>query len=678
MAFTSQELEIIKFGQQNGKSRAEVEQAISNFRNGVKPTKVASTTEEPTVTQQAKDLAVGFAKGAGRTALEVGQNLQTIGQGAMLLGGVSPKTVAKTGFESLDANSPQGKKIEQSLQPTNEMQKYGGYAETGAEVFFGGGKDLLEYGVKKGSETALDAVSKFSKTGDSLATKAVDFISADPEKKVATLLKESTPQELDSFLSTAEKASTDPRLPTPYEVTGKKLNETLPLLQNKLRSIGQAKADIISATREGLSSFSEQTKPLISKLTSLKNSFSEIDKANIGVVDSIIADAKTVSTKLDADKFVDKVQDALYSGNRTMSIPQGSSLDKQLRGIIGEYNDALKSSLPSEYSALNEEYSKMIENISLINRALGETVDGVPLQGASLIKQFFSPSGTKAKEIFDFVKKETNGQVDLAKDATLSKFAMELFDDPRAKSLLQGIPDVPTTISGVVSKVAEKVGGDKLQSVLRESTIKKAKEIASVKRLSSDQRSQLQKMLSLAPEAKIYIDNIAQNIAKETGNSFGAGPLKTLESATRKALDEEGGVVENLKDLARNTIILDNPTSYDDVISKIVEKMNVLRVKQQDLPTGYRGTIINVKAPNGLISEVQIVEPKILYGKDEGMARAILGDAQMAKIEKEVGVKPGLGHIMYEKYRKMSPAQQLSENGKKLLKQSVDYYAKLK
>lgn len=28
MAFTSQELEIIKFGQQNGKSRAEVEQAI--------------------------------------------------------------------------------------------------------------------------------------------------------------------------------------------------------------------------------------------------------------------------------------------------------------------------------------------------------------------------------------------------------------------------------------------------------------------------------------------------------------------------------------------------------------------------------------------------------------------------------------------------------------------------
>ena len=73
---------------------------------------IQGVNEPKTAVDTAKDYAVGFAKRAERTALEVGQNLQTIGQGAMLLGGVSPKTVAKTGFESLDANSPQGKRVD--------------------------------------------------------------------------------------------------------------------------------------------------------------------------------------------------------------------------------------------------------------------------------------------------------------------------------------------------------------------------------------------------------------------------------------------------------------------------------------------------------------------------------------------------------------------------------------
>lgn len=113
---------------------------------------------------KAKDVAIGAAKGLGRTALDVGQNLQTIGQGAMLAGGVSPETVAKTGFQSLDANSPTGQALEQKLAPTNDMQKYGGYGETAAEVLAGGGAGLIKDLAVGGTKLISKSVSKVAPT----------------------------------------------------------------------------------------------------------------------------------------------------------------------------------------------------------------------------------------------------------------------------------------------------------------------------------------------------------------------------------------------------------------------------------------------------------------------------------------------------------------------------------
>ena len=326
------------------------------------------------------------------------------------------------------------------------------------------------------------AVSEgFSKVPDlptGIAEKAMNFISADPQAKVVTILKRSTPDEVASVVESARKASISGEAPTPFEITGNKLADTAKVLQTKLNEIGKAKSDIILPLREGLGAFKAETKPFIDKLTSLKNSFSEIDASSRNIVQAAINDAKTVATKMDADKLIDKLQDALYSGNQNQTIVQGSAVDKQLRGILKTYNDALKASLPKEYAVLNDKYSKLVDTLSVINKSLGDVVEGVPIRGASLIKQYFSPSGSKAKEIFEFIKKETNGEVDLAKDATLSKFAMELFDDTRANSLLSGIGDIPTTVGGVVSKVIEKVGGEKLISSMRDSTIKKAKDLA--------------------------------------------------------------------------------------------------------------------------------------------------------------------------------------------------------
>lgn len=327
-----------------------------------------------------------------------------------------------------------------------------------------------------GARNAINATSDIVKyVPDNLGQKAVDLISSDPSAKVETILKRSTPEEVDNFLEIAAQSSVSGEAKSVFEIVGDKLFDTTKVLQTKLSEIGKAKSDIMQPLRAGFDSFKKETAPFIQKLTSLKNSFTEIDAASKSKVQAIINDAKNVVTKQDADVLIDKVQDALYKGGVDMTIPKGSALDKQLRGILGEFNTALKNSLPKEYGQLNARYAQLIDSLDTINRSLGEVVEGVPVRGASLIKQYFSPAGSKAKEIFEFIKKETNGEVDLAKDATLAKFAGELYDDANVSSLLGGLKSVPTTVGGIATKIVEKLGGERVSKAMRESTVRKAK-----------------------------------------------------------------------------------------------------------------------------------------------------------------------------------------------------------
>jgi hypothetical protein len=75
-----------------------------------------------------------------------------------------------------------------------------------------------------------------------------------------------------------------------------------------------------------------------------------------------------------------------------------------LKKIIGKYNGTLKDSLPSSYSKLNSQISERLDVLDVLNKSLGETIDGVSTRGAGLVKQFFSPAGTKTKEVFKFIK----------------------------------------------------------------------------------------------------------------------------------------------------------------------------------------------------------------------------------------------------------------------------------
>lgn len=396
--------------------------------------------------------------------------LQTVGQGAGFVGDIlmqGLKAVTPQAVEDVAAKGVQ--KIAETKPVQDVATRYSDWANKNPEASANleatlnlasilpvgkgitKGGEAITSGVKKTGNVIADVTQNASKYPKQIFEKVSESVTPlDP--KVKNILQTTSLDKFDEIVNTGKAAMENPRLPTPFETTGEKLAESAKQLKTKLQEVGKQKAAIIEPLSSGLEPFKNETKSFIEKLNSFKNTFGEVDAQQKKVVQSIINDAKTVSTKLDADRLIDKIQDALYTGNTNQTIVGGSRLDKQLRGILGEYNSTLKKTLPPEYSVLNDRYSKLSDNLSILNRSLGETIEGVPIRGASLIKQFFSPAGTKAKEIFKVINDELG--IDLAEDATLSKFVMETLGDTRATSLLE---QIPITKSGAIIKTAETI-----------------------------------------------------------------------------------------------------------------------------------------------------------------------------------------------------------------------------
>lgn len=115
---------------------------------------IQGVNEPKTTLDNAKDVAIGAAKGLGRTAYGAVSGAQTIAQGLanpqVFMGGEIP--VDKQGIQALNPQSDTGKKITDYLSPTNDMQKIGGNLETVGEFAAGGGAGLIKDAVVGGSK----------------------------------------------------------------------------------------------------------------------------------------------------------------------------------------------------------------------------------------------------------------------------------------------------------------------------------------------------------------------------------------------------------------------------------------------------------------------------------------------------------------------------------------------
>lgn len=642
MAFNTQEQEIIKYGVANGKSKQEVESAISSYRSGVVPKKKMETVPvqtEPSLGSKllkrgktalseatlktSRDILVEGANTTGQERELAGlesfnRAFQAPARVAMAAGGAIGDVVV-AGLQATGLDKTIGEAVAPVVTPV--IQSEG--ARKLVENFSKLPKDTQEYlkGIpdianiiglgaipgavgKISAKTAItgSAFDAIKGSTGNLTTKALDFISADPSAKVETILKRSTPQELDNYLAIAEKSAQSGEAKSVLEVVGDKMAQTTKALKTKLDGIGAAKSDVMKAN--GNIEFTTQTAPLVSQLEDIMKSFTEIDKAQAPIVEKFIADAKNIKTAAQADTFIDKAQDALYTGDRTMVLPSGSALEKRLQKVIGEYNSSLKKVVPEEYAKLNEQYAKLVEALSVINKSLGDTFEGVPLRGSGLVKQYFSPAGSKTKEIFEFIKNETDGAVDLAKDATLAKFAGQLYDDANVESLLGGIKDIPTTAGAVVGKVIEKVGGKQVTDALRSSTVRKAKSstIPTGSKKSLEAETITPTELKVLPSTKSTPKSIASKGVRGVLNFSEWIPtlkkqVKSAESAL--SIGEKVVVAEGLGSTLSEMGINVGPVTkknVDDVIERakkaisderIIAKKEAEATKQKEMSTPF-------------------------------------------------------------------------------------------
>lgn len=186
------------------------------------------------------------------------------------------------------------------------------------------------------------------------------------------------------------------------------------------------------------------------------------------------------------------------------------------------------------------------------------------------------------------------------------------------------------------------------------------------------------RLMELAQEAGPQVDQVGQDLAKKFGGKVTPINYKSKGSIERKVASDYGGDYSRVKDSVRNTIVL--PQGEIEAAVKEMKADPRFTVKQQfhdKDPLGYSGTIATFRADNGLLAEIQVNSPEMIYAKEAKVdAMRTLGKGVYKTIQKKAGgLEGGKGHKFYEDWRKMKIETDALEM-KAIEKKSKDYYSK--
>lgn len=194
-----------------------------------------------------------------------------------------------------------------------------------------------------------------------------------------------------------------------------------------------------------------------------------------------------------------------------------------------------------------------------------------------------------------------------------------------------------------------------------------------VKSGDKDLNDLMEKAKVAAPE----IDKLSNDLAKKYGASVTPINLKSESSIIRKVNTEERGDLKQIKDSVRNTIVHEKGSTIESIITDLSKEKGFIRVKKQDHnsnPLGYSGNIVNIRGKNGVIAEIQINTPKMIYAKEKPEnAIRVIGKTKYDEIAKSTGIKGGQGHTFYEQYRVLDPMKDMKKM-KAIEKKSREYY----
>jgi hypothetical protein len=409
----------------------------------------APKTAQPSMSflDKTKSVGVGVVKGVGAAA----QDLQDLGQRGIAL--IDPtmnleQVREKTGIKPL---------AEADFKAKNNYEKAGKTIEFIAEVLFpvGGATKGTKVATKAGeiAGASLDNISSrvaslsddVVEGGVKVKDKVVDLV-VGLDDKTKTALKRTPKNVFDTIVQKGKDAMLDDRNQTPLEFVGESVANGLKKVKDIASGVGQSKSELIKLPEafvgKGIKTFGDELQSFLNSRNLIEN-----DK---GLVKQIVGEFKKLGTtpsKGQVDKFIDFAQEALYAGDKNLTVPISSKTTGGLKRLISGLNTSLKQQLPENYGKLNDEYSRLIELVGELNTKLGRESGNA----GSLIKRLFSPSDARTKELFDELGKITGD--DYFRDARLAKFVMDVLGDTRAANILQQIPTSPR---GLLEKTVEK------------------------------------------------------------------------------------------------------------------------------------------------------------------------------------------------------------------------------
>lgn len=187
--------------------------------------------------------------------------------------------------------------------------------------------------------------------------------------------------------------------------------------------------------------------------------------------------------------------------------------------------------------------------------------------------------------------------------------------------------------------------------------------------LSKNLPDKLSDLYAKAPAAKLEIDAMADEIAEMLNGKVAKAPIKSLERAAQKIMDDYNGDPTKIKDLARNTIIV-SPDDVDAAAAELAKRGATVKIVNGETdPLGYSGVNSKIKTQAGIFGEIQVNTPQMIYAKEpESVARALLGDDLYSSMASRTKVPGGQGHRLYEEWRVLDPsssaAQSISERSR--------------
>lgn len=303
---------------------------------------------------------------------------------------------------------------------------------------------------------------------------------------------------------------------------------------------------------------------------------------------------------------------------------------------------------------------------------------GTGIKGIQLWMKYLNNPDKAIANIFTELSKPSallndTGMKSLLKDANI----------PEPKTGTQSINDANAILAKGKATLQEKVGNPITSALPIVTSLKDLASIAQKNGYDFNKiTTEVNTALKKAEPAKVYLDKTSKKTLSGIKDSIQIpADIKKFDRTMEKTILESKGNVSDIKDLARNTIIPTSKKSMVQITSKMKSRTDVVREKIQtpEKFMGYNGIIYNIKTPNGLIVETQVVSPEMIYGKfSASSAENFLGKKLFDNIKSVTGEEAGVGHLIYEKFIGLTPSEKVGEKGLELIKKSTDYYGNLR